>query len=870
MTTESFTPLAAYTIAGTGPYAVTWPYGGKADISAWVGTSLAALSKLNMATWSISPTNEATGGNLTLTAETAATHAGKLLVIDRMTELEQGWAGTQSAREAGLERQIDRNTRHGQDLAELLRRAAKLPPGTSQSNPALPVPVQGQALVGRADLTGWENGPDPLGLIRQTPAWDAGTGAFPSGAKVNWTWAIGTAGTIDGVALAEGDMITALVDGAATDDADDWFVWPGSAVLPRVYGSIPALLTSAEPARGAGTILFPGGLMMRETASGEGIWSTSNQDGYTAINPTTGVKYLAYPIGGTVYASQFGVVFDWDGASGTDNTDTLNRALSFARTERCRLVIDGTDLYCAGTIFWGGAFVSGLGAPTNEANGVSRSRTAIFSDGNPAHSSAGSETGAQTFFLSQMENILWVAAGGPVDPVDLWDYEDYPYQVGGWLGRNPLYMQTITGGEVAVSGGAGGIFMRNVVHEAFTGWGLYGYKLWGKSVLENLFFRNCGGGAEELVDAASIDAEIRKAHLSCGDMAFASLCVDFIARDVHGFTDNNHGCGLKLGADEDDTDALDRLFSAGGYQGFQNIHIERRKYPLAAIATGGVVFNHCAWSGPPTGDPLGYGIVEYGDVAKTVADRTMQSYGTKYWDVSRVICAGPMDLDIGQTNNDAGLPTIEYYADLRCKSASRPVSFSPMGDALSLGATSGGVFFLPFLRDEHDTSPLATGLIGPLANGTAGSLLWTWNSVGEALVIQPYEVRLKNGAEIYDEITGLTPGDIYTVYLYFRVTGNVPGNKISFGVTDGSGVSLFARAMGADVTNLEQTDHIRQFNIAVPADGTLRIYAANAGSNNALYFRHPIVSKGFGPKMGTGLDQWPTSAGIVAIRGAYP
>ena len=61
-----------------------------------------------------------------------------------------------------------------------------------------------------------------IGVTIQAERWDASGGAFPAGASKGDGWFIGTAGAIDGVALAPGDLIVAAVGDAATDDAGDW------------------------------------------------------------------------------------------------------------------------------------------------------------------------------------------------------------------------------------------------------------------------------------------------------------------------------------------------------------------------------------------------------------------------------------------------------------------------------------------------------------------------------------------------------------------------------------------------------------------------------------------------------------------------
>jgi hypothetical protein len=159
MTTEVFSPAPLYTVAGTGPYAVPFPYSAKADLIVQVRSDLnGAPTTLAPSDWSISPIASQTSGNVSLGTSAATAHAGKTMLITRETVVEQGWVGG-APREKGLEFEKDRQARAIQDLQRELQRVPRQPVGASPLKPMFPSPQAGRAIVSRADGQGWENGP---------------------------------------------------------------------------------------------------------------------------------------------------------------------------------------------------------------------------------------------------------------------------------------------------------------------------------------------------------------------------------------------------------------------------------------------------------------------------------------------------------------------------------------------------------------------------------------------------------------------------------------------------------------------------------------------------------------------------------------
>lgn len=124
MTVEAALPFAQYTVAGTGPYAVPWPYRMDTLRLAYVDAAGQVITLTDEA-FAATPAESETSGNINLTATAATTYAGKALIITRETPAEQGWAAVFGAREKGMETQLDqivrRQQEHGQQLTSSLR-----------------------------------------------------------------------------------------------------------------------------------------------------------------------------------------------------------------------------------------------------------------------------------------------------------------------------------------------------------------------------------------------------------------------------------------------------------------------------------------------------------------------------------------------------------------------------------------------------------------------------------------------------------------------------------------------------------------------------------------------------------------------------
>ncbi|MCB2117904.1 MAG: hypothetical protein R3D85_16365 [Paracoccaceae bacterium] len=183
MTTEIKNPNEEYTVAGTGPYAITWPYGSGAVVATVVKDGVRYV--LPTGDYSVSPAESTTTGNLTLGATAAATYAGGQIFLTRSTPAQQGWGGYSGAREKGLEAQLDLITRAMQEFQGAMGRSLRL------DNPSVAMaPVAGGVVGFSAEL-------EPTVLTSWTPegsevvaAWVAAN-LFPAADPAEFLAALG-------------------------------------------------------------------------------------------------------------------------------------------------------------------------------------------------------------------------------------------------------------------------------------------------------------------------------------------------------------------------------------------------------------------------------------------------------------------------------------------------------------------------------------------------------------------------------------------------------------------------------------------------------------------------------------------------------
>lgn len=132
MTVEAYAPPALALIQNTGPFAFGHYLRAAEDLDVLVvdGDRVFALGALD---YTVALNGSQPGGTIMLSATAFAANAGRKLRIDRSTRIEQGWVG-KTAREVGLERQLDWGVAAVQELREKLDRALVIGRGSGPAD----------------------------------------------------------------------------------------------------------------------------------------------------------------------------------------------------------------------------------------------------------------------------------------------------------------------------------------------------------------------------------------------------------------------------------------------------------------------------------------------------------------------------------------------------------------------------------------------------------------------------------------------------------------------------------------------------------------------------------------------------------------
>jgi len=218
MTVEANTPISRHIVAGTGPYAVAFPYlAGSVTVAIETATPDGTVrSVLDPADWSVSPAATGTTGTLTLTAPAAATHAGAQIVIGRQTQAEQGWAAVLGPREDSLGSQLDRQILIAQEqrlsVGGALRIEGALPPFV-WTNGTVPILIDGMPQSGPSatQIAGAEGSASAAAAsVVEIAALRDEVADLVAAAPVPQSRTISTTGPLTGGGALTGDLTIAL------------------------------------------------------------------------------------------------------------------------------------------------------------------------------------------------------------------------------------------------------------------------------------------------------------------------------------------------------------------------------------------------------------------------------------------------------------------------------------------------------------------------------------------------------------------------------------------------------------------------------------------------------------------------------------
>lgn len=261
MTTQLLDPATtAYTISGTGPYAIDFAYGDEADLDVFVIDAEGARTDLVLTTdYTVSPTGDAASGDLTLTAGAATTHAGATLHVLRDSALVQGWEGLNS-REAGLEAQLDRITMAVQEVQRSAARSLRITGGAFDPL----VPVDGQTLHWDAATGTFAFGPTVVDLLAAEEAIISADAAAAAAVDAQEAAETAQGGAEDALAAAVALLASTLTTGANTVTGPLTFDAGGWDTAHAIFGTHHLWADSAGDLRlksGAPTSAMDGDLL---------------------------------------------------------------------------------------------------------------------------------------------------------------------------------------------------------------------------------------------------------------------------------------------------------------------------------------------------------------------------------------------------------------------------------------------------------------------------------------------------------------------------------------------------------------------------------------------------------------------------------
>ena len=529
------------------------------------------------------------------------------------------------------------------------------------------------------------------------------------------------------------------------------------------------------------------------------------------------------------------------------------------------------------TLYLGSLTVRGAG-PANR-NDSYRSKTMLICEGNPGLCTMKDSASAYNSGSTNLEYFTVV----PDIPHDvsktktakIWDNNAYPYRIGIYVGRPPNFMQTVASGE-ADGQGTGLVTMRGVDVDGFSGMAIYGYKLYGKSLIDDCYLRRCGG-------AGAYD---EGSNRYCGFVRFDSECADVIISNGHWFQDgypnpdgsapdpgensvyDNKGFGLRLSANKAlvEGETLDRKWFPTGKIRLINTQIEAVRVPLDVRATTWLhVGDGCILNGSYDGT------IYLGDPANPHTQNRV-TFGRVYLNnVGTIVQQSGSAVDLGDlvvfdqvgVKTYAGVKIAALGAGADPSDLHTPnITLTPMRDPTDIGVSSASMWrFLPWF----DTNGVDRGLFMDQrlpAFGVSGFVDWE-PSDEDAVFNSPYSATVSSGASIQCDLTGLSPGTLMTAHFFFRQAESFNLAAVEYGIKDGSGNDWLRRPLGVvGPPNSDRALYRRAFQFLVPDDGVARVFMYSAGVD--IECLHPCVNAGASMLLPErALLHWPTPSGIV-------
>lgn len=580
----------------------------------------------------------------------------------------------------------------------------------------------------------------------------------------------------------------------------------------------------------------------------------------------------------------------WNGT--TDDGANLNACMAAARAKGRKVVLPAGVAYCGETIYIGNLSVVGAGAPQNAAND-NHSKTVLLSRANPMI--AGSiDAVTHAGQLTSMRDVCALSAlalGELPAPINLYDYNAYPYQVGVWLGR-PHGLIPSTATDESSTWGSGSVFIERVTVQGASGWAFVGHRMWGKSVVQNYRITCCGG-----VGAAGLGDD-----RLAGGIKITGNSVDFHFRDGHHFNWNYHsiisgvaeaadelysgrGTGLQVGEIKSVLDALGREFRRGGNQRFSDLQLEHYAHPVDLRASVSMIQRNMVWSGAVSHGHGGTAIL--GEPSNPAGTFRLETDSIKMFNMDTIELKAGMDtIKLNNLFNEqpGNVVTLKYRNGFSIDSwsagsstaggnNSHGIELEPdfTDDGLSASSLSS---FVPYvITDLHPAGADANML--PAFRDSAGALpatsasRWINESLGvgssHAYANSKSQVSIRDGGIAAIDVAGVSPGDLLTLQFWVFLGENFSLDNLTYGLKDTSGSVLFARQFGLGSQSGGDRFYPGRINFKVPEglSAVRPFFAAQGGLNATIYT--PILTKGLARPIGDERPKWwPTPEEYVA------
>ncbi len=490
----------------------------------------------------------------------------------------------------------------------------------------------------------------------------------------------------------------------------------------------------------------------------------------------------------------------------TDNSDAVLRWSACLRESKQGGLVDAGLYHCLETVDLSQLDIVGLGRPeSTDFASYGDSASAIVGHGNPAFK-------LSPFPYTQIRNLSLVGSGSLAAPIDLWDVTNFPGQVGllaGALDRpDPDH-------------GSGNLFLENVGFLGFSGWAIYGNWLWGTSVFNKVFFRDCGLGAAP----GTID--------KFGVMAFCGECADIDVSGAHVI--GSRGTWVKLGARKADTDGLGRAYKRPAHIRFHKLFFDGsavtpNSLPIRVWDGKGIKFaeSQLNWADTKIGQETqitetGIGvqftnITSFVDSTLEIKSPGVQIHG---WDVE-----------------DAATLTVKYWSGgpmINAPGLGTRVTLEPQTDKSQVQNASAETAVKPAVY----CSAYGVDTVNLVSDFSSGAWVSSGShSSGSADYRTPY-----GGGEDYIAVGDLVAGEIYTLAWYVKQTASGFDSDFRYFVRDSAGAAIIENLFGPGTDRTPTFHHARLLQVKAPSDGVLRIGFRNLSGNAQQFFR-PVMYRG--------------------------